>query len=137
MARGKGGYVFHLYLVYYSRSFIMSGFPSLSQDKGIFKDLPKSGFPEYMKNRSRSQSKEDFTRLEKGKQTQASRSGEKALRIVPTIIGRPEPTQSQEEKEKRQKRIEERISSSSIASPLSISSWGEDGSNDRARVKTI
>ncbi|PON40061.1 hypothetical protein PanWU01x14_300040, partial [Parasponia andersonii] len=118
-----------------------------NRDRGIFKDLPKSGDPEHMKNRSRycqfhkdhghdtinyhslyaqvmvaiqasklkqsvktggSQSKEDAAGLEKGKQTQAFGSGEQALRIVPTIIGRPEPTESQEEKEKCQKRTEER-----------------------------
>ncbi|PON48352.1 hypothetical protein PanWU01x14_237470 [Parasponia andersonii] len=56
-----------------------------------------------------SQSKEDAARPKKEKQTQASELGEQALRIVPTIIGRPEPTQGQEEKEKCRKRTEERV----------------------------
>ncbi|PON39708.1 hypothetical protein PanWU01x14_302930, partial [Parasponia andersonii] len=49
---------------------------------------------------------EDVTRPEKGKQTQVSGSGEQTLRIVLTIVGRPEPTQDQEEKERHLKSAE-------------------------------
>ncbi|PON67475.1 hypothetical protein PanWU01x14_102780, partial [Parasponia andersonii] len=52
---------------------------------------------------------EDVTRPEKRKQAQASGSGEQTLRIVPTIVGRPEPTQDQEEKERCLKRAEGRV----------------------------
>ncbi|PON34403.1 hypothetical protein PanWU01x14_344650, partial [Parasponia andersonii] len=52
---------------------------------------------------------EDVTRPETGKQAQASGSGEQTLRIVPTIVGRPEATQDQEEKERCLKRAEGRV----------------------------
>ncbi|PON59304.1 hypothetical protein PanWU01x14_160530 [Parasponia andersonii] len=68
---------------------------------------------QYVKT-GRSQSKEDAAKTEKGKQTQASGSREQALRIVSMIIGRPKPTQGQEEKKKYQKITEERISSLGI-----------------------
>ncbi|PON71359.1 hypothetical protein PanWU01x14_074990 [Parasponia andersonii] len=107
-----------------------------NRDRGIFKDPPKSGVPEHMKNRSRycqfhkdfghdtvhcrnlyvqvmlaihagklgqyvksdeAQPRQDTTRAEKGKQVQASGSGEQTFRIVPTIMGRPELTHDQEE----------------------------------------
>lgn len=58
---------------------------------------------------SETQPLEDVTRPEKGKQTQASGSGEQTLRIVLTIVGGPEPTQDQEEKEKCLKRAERRV----------------------------
>ncbi|PON31595.1 hypothetical protein PanWU01x14_368670, partial [Parasponia andersonii] len=119
-----------------------------NRDRGIFKDPPKSGVPEHMKNRSMycqfhkdyghetahyrnlyaqvmmaihagrlkqyvktggTQPQEDISRPDKGKQTQASGSGEQTLRIVPTIVGRPKPTQDQEENEKCLKRVEGRV----------------------------
>ncbi|PON65485.1 hypothetical protein PanWU01x14_116480 [Parasponia andersonii] len=55
------------------------------------------------------QPQEDATRPEKGKQTQASGSGEQALRIMPSIVDRPELTQGQEEKEKYLNKTEERV----------------------------
>ncbi|PON43770.1 hypothetical protein PanWU01x14_271370, partial [Parasponia andersonii] len=54
------------------------------------------------------QQQEDATRPKKGKQIKAFGSGEQALRIVPTILSRPEPTQGQEEKEKCLKKTQER-----------------------------
>ncbi|PON63451.1 hypothetical protein PanWU01x14_131150 [Parasponia andersonii] len=118
-----------------------------NRDMGIFKDPPKSGVPEHMKNRNRycqfykdfghntvhcrnlyaqvmlaiyagrlkqymktdeAMPWQDITRTEKGKQAQASGSGEQTLRIVPTIVGRPEPTHDQEEKERCLRRAEDR-----------------------------
>ncbi|PON36934.1 hypothetical protein PanWU01x14_324290 [Parasponia andersonii] len=118
-----------------------------NRDRGIFKDPPKSGVPEHMKNRNRYcqfhtdfrhdtvhyrnlyaqvmwvihagklkqyvkidevQPRQDITRTKKGKQAQASGSGEQTLRIVPTVVGRPEPTHDQEEKEKCLKRAKGR-----------------------------
>ncbi|PON48301.1 hypothetical protein PanWU01x14_238300 [Parasponia andersonii] len=119
-----------------------------NRDMGIFKDLPKSGVPEHMKNRSRycqfhkdfghdtihcrnlyaqvmltihagrlkqyvktdeDQPQQDTARAEKGKQAQTSGMGEQTLRIVSTIVGRPEPTHDQEEKDKCLKRAEGRV----------------------------
>ncbi|PON74416.1 hypothetical protein PanWU01x14_052480 [Parasponia andersonii] len=119
----------------------------MNRDRGIFKDPPKSGVPEHMKNRSRycqfhkdfghdtvhcrnlyaqvmlaiqagklgqyvkndeTQPRPDTTRTEKGKQVQASGSGEQTLRVVPTIVGRPELTHDQEENQRCLKKAEGR-----------------------------
>ncbi|PON52735.1 hypothetical protein PanWU01x14_206960 [Parasponia andersonii] len=51
---------------------------------------------QYVKS-DEAQPRQDTTRTEKGKQVQASGSGEQTLGIVPTIVGRPELTHDQEE----------------------------------------
>ncbi|PON48671.1 hypothetical protein PanWU01x14_235480 [Parasponia andersonii] len=52
--------------------------------------------------------RQDAARTEKGKQVQTSGSGEQILRIVPTIVGKPELTHDQEENQKYLKRAEGR-----------------------------
>ncbi|PON53554.1 hypothetical protein PanWU01x14_201120, partial [Parasponia andersonii] len=66
-----------------------------------------SRLKQYVKT-DEAQPRQDIARTEKGKQAQASGSGEQTLRIVPTIVGRPELTHDQEEKEKCLKRAEGR-----------------------------
>ena len=54
------------------------------------------------------QPKEDAVSQDKGKQTQTPTTGEQALRIVPVIVGRPEPSENREKGEANQRRIEGR-----------------------------
>ncbi|PON44891.1 hypothetical protein PanWU01x14_263730, partial [Parasponia andersonii] len=118
-----------------------------NRDRSIFKDPPKSGVPEHMKNRNRycqfhrdfghdtvhcrnlyaqvmlaihtgrlgqyvkndeTRPRPDTARTEKGKQIQASGSEEQTLRVVPTIVGRLDLTDDQEENQRRLKKAEGR-----------------------------
>ncbi|PON67707.1 hypothetical protein PanWU01x14_101310 [Parasponia andersonii] len=118
-----------------------------NRDRSIFKDPPKSGVPEHMKNRNRycqfhrdfghdtvhcrnlyaqvmlaihsgrlgqyvkndeTRPRPDTARAEKGKQSQASGSEEQTLRVVPTIVGRLDLTDDQEENQRRIKKAEGR-----------------------------
>lgn len=55
------------------------------------------------------QAKKDATGQDKGKQTPTSGSGQQTLRIVPMIVGRPEPSQGREERDNLHKRTGERV----------------------------
>ncbi|PON44888.1 hypothetical protein PanWU01x14_263700 [Parasponia andersonii] len=62
---------------------------------------------QYVKNEE-TRPRPDTARTEKGKQVQASGSEEQTLRVVPTIVGRPDLTDNQEENQRRLKKAEGR-----------------------------